>query len=83
MHALTLRVLLARHEAEDGLGVLVRLLLAGRARVLAVVRQLARAAHVADRVAANNSRLLELTLSHKPGEQSMHFGRRTLRYVHV
>ena len=77
MHALTLRVLLARHEAEDGLGVLVRLLLAWRARVLAVVGQLARAAHVADRVAAtaaNNSRLLELFLSHKSGEQSMHFG---------
>ena len=47
----TFSVLLFGHESEDGFGVLVRLLLTGSSRVLSVVGQLARAAHVADGIA--------------------------------
>lgn len=44
----TFWVFLPRHEGQDGFGVVVRLLLAGRPRVFAVVGQFVHAAQVAD-----------------------------------
>lgn len=38
--SLTIRVLLAGHEGEDRLGIVIRLLLAGGARILSIVCQL-------------------------------------------
>ena len=53
---LAVGVLLLGHQVEDGLGVLVRLLLARSARVLAVVGQLRLAAEIANRVAVDDTR---------------------------
>lgn len=54
MSDVTVRVFLPGHKREDGLGVVVRLLLARRPRVLAVVGQLVHAAQVADGVAVRS-----------------------------
>lgn len=56
---LTFWVLLAGHEGQDRLGVVIGLLLAGGARVLPVVRQLVDAPQVADGVTARETRKSE------------------------
>lgn len=51
----TVGVFLSGHQRQDGLGVVVGLLLARSSRVLAVIGQLVDAAEVADRVTVGGS----------------------------
>lgn len=53
---LTLWVLLAGHEREDGLGIVIGLLLAGGTRVLPIVRQLVDTSQIADGITAGRHR---------------------------